>query len=81
MKTTVDIADPLLAQTERFAARHGTTVQALIEQGLCLMLAEEVRAADLDVLPVTDGLPSVQTGYESMSWDQVRDIIYEGRGA
>jgi hypothetical protein len=81
MKTTVDIADPLLAQTKRFAARHGTTMKALMEQGLRLVLAEKAGEADFEFVPVTDGMPHVEKGYESMTWEQVRDIIYEGRGA
>jgi hypothetical protein len=81
MKITVDISDPLLAQTKRCAASHGTTTKALIEQGLRLVLADKARAASFDHLPVTDGLPHAKTGYDSLSWEQVRDLIYEGRGA
>jgi hypothetical protein len=34
MKTTVDISDPLLRQARTVAAKRGTTLRALVEQGL-----------------------------------------------
>lgn len=34
MKTTVEIADSLLAAARRLAAKEGTSVRALIEEGL-----------------------------------------------
>ena len=34
MKTTLDIADPLLAEAKALAARQATTLRALVEEGL-----------------------------------------------
>jgi hypothetical protein len=34
MKTTVDIAEPMLNQAKLIAAREGTTLRALVEEGL-----------------------------------------------
>jgi predicted transcriptional regulator len=81
MKTTIEISDPLLTQAKRLATRRGTTMRALVERGLRHVIAEEGRAAKFKCVPVTDGLPDVEKGYDSMSWEQVRDILYEGRGA
>jgi len=43
MKTTIDIADPLLREAEQVAARDGTTLQALVEQGLRQVVAERAQ--------------------------------------
>jgi hypothetical protein len=80
MKTTVEIVDPLLAEAKRVAAREGTTVRALIEEGLRRVL-EERQATERFVLRRAsfggNGLhPEVSEG----SWERTRDLIYEGRG-
>jgi hypothetical protein len=81
MKTTIDISDPLLAQAKRVASRQGLTIKALVERGLRHEISRDGRVAEYNFVPVTDGMPNVQVGYESMSWEQVRDLLYEGRGA
>jgi hypothetical protein len=40
MKTTLDIADPLLDQVRKIAARDGETLRSLVEQGLRKVVAE-----------------------------------------
>ena len=38
MKTTIDLADALFGEAKRVAARDGTTLRTLIEEGLRLAL-------------------------------------------
>jgi hypothetical protein len=40
MKTTIDIADPILEEARKLAAREGTTLRSLVERGLRHVLAE-----------------------------------------
>lgn len=79
MKTTVEISDPLLARAKKLAARRGTTVRALIEEGLRRVVAEDRAPGRFKLRDVsfgTGGLrPEAQGG-----WDRIRDLAYEGRG-
>jgi len=83
MKTTVDISDALLAEARRAAEREGTTLRALVEAGLRRVLKEEQRQKNTpfrlrDASFKGEGL---QPGVASGSWEALRDVIYEGRGA
>jgi hypothetical protein len=82
MKTTVDIADGLLQEARKLAAREGTTVRALMEEGLRKALdSRRKRASRFRLRLVTfkgDGLLH-QAG--EGGWERLRDAIYEGRGA
>lgn len=82
MKTTVDIADGLLDQAKRLAAGRGTTLKALIEEGLRAVItaAESSSATPRLETHVVNGR-GLQPG---RSWDDLGrliDAIYEGRGA
>ncbi len=79
MKTTIDIADSILLQAKRLAARRGTTVKALVELGLRRVIAEKADAG-FEFVPVTDKLPVNPNPEPGLSWAQTRDVIYEGRG-
>jgi len=80
MKTTIDIADQLLAEAKAVAAAEGTTVRSLVEEGLRAAITRR-REAKTFVLPSAsfrgDGLrPDVSLE----RWDEVRALIYGGRG-
>ncbi len=81
MKTTVEIADPLLDEAKAVAAREDTTVRALIEEGLRRVLAERNKRKSFKFRPVTFGGQGVAPGLGEGSWEQIRDLIYEGRGS
>ncbi|MHB1193588.1 MAG: DUF2191 domain-containing protein [Longimicrobiales bacterium] len=80
MKTTVEIPDALLEAAKTEAARRGTTLRSLLEEGLRHVLEDgpAPRRFRLPDASVTGrGLdPDVREG----SWDGVRALIYEGRG-
>jgi hypothetical protein len=81
MKTTVDIADPLLARAKRLATRRGTTLRAVIEDALRKELAieDETRTAAL-VRTHTFGGRGLQRGLSWDDWGTIRSLAYEGRG-
>lgn len=81
MKTTVDISDKLLDEAKKLAAREGTTVKALIEQGLRQIISARKRPGVFRLRKVTFKGEGLQPGIASAAWDQIREMAYEGRGA
>lgn len=81
MKTTVEIADSLLREVRKVAAREGTTVRALIEEGLHRTLEQRTAASRFRLRDASFGegglVPEVREG----SWERIRDLVYDGRGA
>ena len=80
MKTTVEISGRLFQEARRLAAREGTTLRALIEEGLRHIVAERKRRGPFRLRKATfkgDGLQSAVSG---RSWDRIREMGYEGRG-
>jgi hypothetical protein len=75
MKTTIEIADDLLARVREIAQREGTTIRALLEEGLQTALArrEQKQASYLwpDLSVPGEGLnPEIEEG----SWEPLRRL-------
>ena len=80
MKTTVEIPDPLLEEARRLAARQGTTLRALIEEGLRRIVAERKRTGTFRLRRATFKGEGLQPAVAGRSWDRLREMAYEGRG-
>ena len=80
MKTTVEIPDSLLEEVRKLASREGTTVRALIEEGLRRIIAERAQAGAFHLRKATFKGEGLQPGVASASWERIRDLAYEGRG-
>jgi hypothetical protein len=81
MKTTIEIADPLLEEARGIATRDGETLRSLVEQGLRKVLAERRTRSKRFVLrnASVDG-EGLQGEFADASWDKMRDLIYGDRG-
>jgi hypothetical protein len=81
MKTTVDIADPILQRAKRLAARRKTTLKALIEEALRRTLQETETAAQAVPLRThTFRGRGLQPGLSWDDWNALRSFAYEERG-
>jgi len=82
MKTTVDIADPVLKEARKLAVREGTTLRALVEQGLRQLISDKKQRKKKPVRLrlVTFGGQGLQPEFQDADWEKIRDVIYEGRG-
>ena len=80
MKTTVDIPDSILEEARKLAAREGSTVRALVEQGLRRLISERKRPGVFRLRKATFKGEGLQPGAAGASWERIRDMAYEGRG-
>jgi len=80
MKTTIQIPDGLFEEARRVAEREHTTLKALVEQGLRRTLAERRRRGNFRLRKVTFKGKGLQPALRGASWEQIRDLSYEGRG-
>jgi hypothetical protein len=76
MKTTVEIPDVLFKEAKRYAAEHDLTFREVVETGLRRVLHEKQKPFRLKRIPFKG------TGMvKDFTWDEIRDILYEGHGA
>ena len=79
VKTTIDIADALMAEVKAAAAQDGRTVRSLVEEGLRKLLAERAEAPPVKTLRDAT-FPRVGPGSgmrpEFANWDVLAAEIY-----
>ncbi len=81
MKTTVQIPDSLLQEARRLAQRENTTLKALVEQGLRRTLADRKARGEFRLRKVAFKGKGLQRPVAGASWERIRELSYEGRGA
>lgn len=79
MKTTVEVADELLARAKRRARKTGRPLRALFEEGLRRVLDAEPEQTGYVLRDVSVGDVGGPSPLESRSWSDLRDEIYGGR--
>ncbi len=80
MKTTIEISEPLLNQAKRLATRDGTTLRALVEEGLRKVVAEKKRPDDFRLRRASFKGEGMQAQAAGAGWDRIREMAYEGHG-
>ncbi len=75
-----EIADPLLDEARRIAARDGESLRSLVEQGLRkVVLERSVRTERFKLRDASVHGEGLQPEFAGASWEQIRDAIYERR--
>jgi hypothetical protein len=80
MKTTIEISDPLLETARQVAVREKTTVRALVEEGLRQVIEARSQSSGFKLRKVTFKGNGLQPQAAGASWEQIRELIYEGHG-
>ena len=80
MKTTVELSDSLLRQAKRMALRERTTVKALIERGLRLVVAGRRPGATFTLRKAAFRGDGLVPGRSLQDWAAIRDLVYSERG-
>jgi hypothetical protein len=81
MKTTVELSSGLLAEARRVARREGTTLKALMEQGLRRALDERKAGRAFKLRDAAVGGKGMAPDVKAGGWAAIRDRSYEGHGA
>lgn len=76
MKTTIDLTDALFREAKRTAAERGTTLRALVEEGLRHVIDQAKPKKRFVLRDVSVGGHGLQPGQREGDWDQVRSLIY-----
>jgi hypothetical protein len=76
MKTTIEISDSVFEHAKALAAREGTTVRALVEDGLRQILKNRRAAATFRLRDASVGGEGVQPEFQDANWERIRGAIY-----
>jgi len=80
MKTTIEIPDPVFAEAKRVARREKSTLRALVEEGLRLVLERRGEEERFQLRDASVGGQGLRPELRGASWDEIRDLAYRGRG-
>jgi CRISPR/Cas system-associated protein Csm6 len=80
MKTTVQIPDSLFEEARKLARDQQTTLKVLVEEGLRRIVAERKKRGTFRLRRCTFKGHGLQNHLAGASWEQIRELGYEGRG-
>lgn len=81
MKTTVEITDSLFEQAKSLAEKEKSTLRALVEEGLRKVIEERSETPKFELLDFAfKGTPGFQPGMENLTFQEMLEMSYEGRG-
>jgi hypothetical protein len=78
MKTTVEIPDALFKEAKTYAAKHDLTFREVVESGLRRAIGETGPKARK--FKLKDASFKGKGMVKDFTWEELRAMIYEGRG-
>jgi hypothetical protein len=79
VKTTVELPEELLRAAQRTARREGTTVKALLEEGLRIALARHLDTEVTGLRDASVGGNGLRPEFRGASWAEIRNAAYGDR--
>ena len=79
MKTTIDITDDLAKKAKALAVSRGTTLRAIIEDGIRLSLELERQSKKFHLKDKSVKGHGLQPEFQGKSWSDIREAAYEDR--
>jgi hypothetical protein len=76
VKTTIDIADDLLKRSQQLAKREGSTLRAVLEEGLRLVLKDRRTSGSRPFHFPTFGEGGLNAEFREADWEEIRTAIY-----
>jgi hypothetical protein len=77
VKTTIDIADDLLKRSQQLAKREGSTLRAVLEEGLRLVLKDrQTPPGSRPFRFPTFGKGGLNAEFREADWEKIRSAIY-----
>lgn len=80
LKTTVDISDDLLEKAKALASQKQTTLRAIIETGIRIMLKEVEHSPPYRLPDKSVDGEGLQPEFRNGTWPDIRDAIYRDHG-
>jgi hypothetical protein len=80
MKTTIQIPDSLFEEARKLAHLQRTTLKALVVEGLRRVVSERKRHSRFHLRKATFKGKGLQPHLAGASWEELRELSYEGRG-
>lgn len=79
MKTTIDISDPLLDEARKLATRDGTTLRAMVEQGLRRVVDDAKRTKPFKLRDGSVKGQGLRPELADATWDEILRLSYGDR--
>jgi hypothetical protein len=80
MKTTIQLPDSLFEEARKLAQQERTTMKALVEEGLRRLISDRRQRSHFRLRKATFRGKGLQPHLAGATWDQIRELSYEGRG-